>query len=93
LNLAWLESVQADLPAGAMRFCSMAHPFPNLQPCSLAATITDLEVVAVAVNKVGWTTMSTTDSDINPGIKYLESIKDRFNGTSVTLHSCESAFT
>ena len=31
-----------------MRLCSTAHPFLNRKLCSLAITITDLEVVAVA---------------------------------------------
>jgi len=68
LNPVWLGLVQTDLPANTTHPCSMAQQFLILQRCSLATTITDPEVV-VAVNKNGWTTASTTDLDINPGIK------------------------
>jgi len=70
LDLVWLGSVQTDLPANTTHLCSTAHPFLILQRCSLATTITDPEVVVVvAADKNGWTTASTTDPDINLGIK------------------------
>lgn len=55
-----------------MRSCSAAHHFRIPHRCSLATTITDPgAVAAVAINKDGSMTASTTDLDINLGIEGL----------------------
>jgi hypothetical protein len=71
LYLVWLESVHTDLPATAMRSCSMARRFHTRQRHSFVIIIADLEVAVVAADKIGWTTGSTTDPYISHGIKVL----------------------
>lgn len=69
-DLVWLGSAQIDLPAITMCLYSTARQFLIPRRRGLVITITDLEVVVVAADKVGWTTPPTMDLYINLIIKY-----------------------